>query len=360
MTFAGVLARAAEEERLFSVLLELTYRCNLACVFCYNDVGKRGRPLATDRYLRLLGELAEMEVLNLTLSGGEPLAHPGFFEIGARARALGFVVKVKTNGHAVGPREAARLRDEADPFLVEVSLHGARAATHERQTRVPGSFSRLVANVAAMREAGLRVRLQATLTRWNEDEPEAMLDLAAGLGVPLRFDPVVTPRDDGDPAPLGLAASEAGRARLFAALAARAGAPEAQGAALQGDDVAGPAPAAKHCGAGASTLTVDPYGDVFPCVQWRVPVGSLHESGLREIWERSPALGRVRRANEEVRSRLAAWGADAPLLSHCPGLAAREPGGDPAWVSAAQLGDLARRRAVRDGLALPSLPAAGR
>jgi MoaA/NifB/PqqE/SkfB family radical SAM enzyme len=228
----------------------------------------------------------------------------------------------------VGPALAARIRDEADPFLVEVSLHGARAATHDRQTRVPGSFERLVANVGAMREAGLRVKLQAALTRWNEGEVEEMLDLAASLGAPLRFDPVVTPRDDGDLAPLELAASAEGRARLLEALRSRAeAAGPAPEAGLQGDDVAGPVPSTKHCGAGASTVAIDPWGGVFPCVQWRVPVGNLHEAGIREIWERSPALGGVRRENEAVRARLAEADGDARLLAYCPGIAFRTPRG---------------------------------
>jgi hypothetical protein len=51
-------------------------------------------------------------VLNLTLSGGEPLAHPDFFLLGSRARELGFVVRVKSNGHALRGAALRRLRDK--------------------------------------------------------------------------------------------------------------------------------------------------------------------------------------------------------------------------------------------------------
>src|ERR1700730_12483347 len=162
-----------------------------------------------------------MQVLTLTVPGGEPLAHPDFIRLGARARALGFAVRVKSNGHALRGEMARRIRDEIDPFLVEVSLHGATAATHDRQTRVPGSFERLLANLGEMRRLGLRVKLNSTLTAWNEHEVEAILDLAAELGLPLQVDPEVTPRDDGDRSPLALTVSRDGLSRLFAALAAR-------------------------------------------------------------------------------------------------------------------------------------------
>src|SRR5688500_12029850 len=101
MKFDAMMGRTWNENRLFSVLIELTYRCNLDCFFCYNDLGLRGKPLSYDQYDTLLRDLASMDVLNVALSGGEPLAHPDFFRIGARARQLGFVVRVKSNGHAL-------------------------------------------------------------------------------------------------------------------------------------------------------------------------------------------------------------------------------------------------------------------
>ena len=58
-----------------------------------------------------------------------------------------------------------------------MSLHGATAATHDRQTRVPGSFDRLLANLGELRPLGLRVKLNSTLTAWNEGEIEGMFDL---------------------------------------------------------------------------------------------------------------------------------------------------------------------------------------
>src|SRR5687768_7453541 len=142
-TLAQLVRRSWQEHRLLAVMLELTYRCNLDCVFCYNDLGARGEPLSLDRYRALLDELAAMQVLHLTLTGGEPLAHPDFFAIGSHARERGFVVRVKSNGHALRGTLARRLREEVDPFVVDLSLHGARAESHDRLTRVPGSFDRL-------------------------------------------------------------------------------------------------------------------------------------------------------------------------------------------------------------------------
>ncbi|HEX9944549.1 MAG TPA: radical SAM/SPASM domain-containing protein [Thermoanaerobaculia bacterium] len=332
MSLSQVVARAWRENLLLSVLVELTYRCNLDCFFCYNDLATRGEPLGRAEYFRLFADLRQMEVLNLTLSGGEPLAHPDFLALGARARELGFVVRVKSNGHALRGELARRVRDEVDPFLIEVSLHGATAATHDRQTRVPGSFARLLANLAELRSLSLRVKLNSTLTAWNEGEIEEMFALADALGLPLQVDPEVTPRDDGDREPLRVAPTREGVLRLFRlqfergrAAEAAAGRPDVQ-VARGGDDGTLPAPVGKHCGAGSSGIAVDPYGNVYPCVQWRRPVGNLHRQGIREIWGGSAGLAEVRELTVEVKEAMDAAGPGSHLLNFCPGSAAAQTG----------------------------------
>ena len=96
-----ILRKVRDQRILFDVSLELTYSCNLDCFFCYNDRAKPGKPLSLDQYEILLKDLAGMQTMFLMLTGGEPMVHPHFFEIGAMARELGFVVRVRTNGHGV-------------------------------------------------------------------------------------------------------------------------------------------------------------------------------------------------------------------------------------------------------------------
>jgi MoaA/NifB/PqqE/SkfB family radical SAM enzyme len=333
------VARTWNENILYSVMLELTYRCDLACVYCYNDRSRTASPLLLAEYQRLLEDLAAMEVLHLVLTGGEPLRHPDFFAIGRTARRLGFAVRIKSNGHSLDREKAMRLRDEVDPWVVDLSIHGARAATHDRQTRVPGSFSRLLDNVEALRSLGVRVKLNCTLTRWNEGEIEELFALADRLGVPLAVNPTLSPRDDGDPSPLALAPSDEGVRRLMHMARARAG--RTQGGegtvvALAGDEGLPPAPPAKHCGAGSSTLTVDPFGTVYPCVQWRRPLGSIRERSIRDIWNGSQALRAIRETTVAAKNSLAGRIPEHHRGHFCPGLAEMLTGNPLALYPAAQ------------------------
>lgn len=318
MSFDALMGRTWSDNRLFSALIELTYRCNLDCFFCYNDLGLRGKPLTFEQYATFLRDLAAMNVMNITLSGGEPLAHPDFFRIGGLGRELGFVVRIKSNGHALRGELARRLHEEIDPFIVEVSLHGARAETHDRQTRVAGSFVRLVENLHGMVALGMRVKVNSTLTSWNEDETAGMYAICDSLGLPLRFDLQVTPRDDGDRTPLDVAPSNEGIRKLMKVQTDRFN--ESSGSSPSAPGETSPVVAApeKHCGAGASGIAIDPYGNIYPCVQWRRAVGNLHEVRIADVW--GGAFEEIRRETVEA-ARVVAAHPHGQLLNFCPGLA---------------------------------------
>ena len=92
-------------------------------------------------------------------------------------------------------------------------------------------------------------------------------------------------------------------------------------------------------------MTVDPFGNVYPCVQWRRRVGNLHEQSIQTIWRQSRELAEVRRLAVDVKQAISQHG---PLgFGFCPGLAEQETG-DPAglYPAARRLLEL-RRQASR-------------
>ena len=113
-------ARTARARRC-GCWLELTYRCPLHCVFCYNptDFARTGPELDTADWLRVLREARALGAVQLGLSGGEPLLRDDLEPIVAEAHALGYYINLITSG--VGLNEARIARVQAAPDSITSS-----------------------------------------------------------------------------------------------------------------------------------------------------------------------------------------------------------------------------------------------
>jgi AdoMet-dependent heme synthase len=285
--------------RPMSAQIEITYVCNLDCSFCYNVVDKAQREMSTQELVDVFRKIADAGVLYLTLTGGEPMARRDFFTLGHAARDMGFALRIYTNAHLIDERRADKMVS-ITPLEIETSIHGARPESHEKLTRVKGSFERLVAAVGYLVERGIKVNLKCPITRDNQDEVREIKALGDSLGAITVFDAVITPKDDGDTEPLGLMATDEFLERYWSE----------EMADLRPDPVIMPrddTTIASVCGVGRSSFTLDPYGNVFPCVQWRRPLGNLRDAdSLDEIWSDSnPTLAEVRDKAVEMAGVLA-------------------------------------------------------
>ncbi len=280
--YDALLARLGRQHVPFTVLWELTHRCNLDCVMCYN-VPQRTPELTTAECRDILAQLAAAGALRLTLTGGEILARRDFFAIAARARALGFALDLKTNGTLITPEIADRLAALA-PVQVDISLLGATAATFDAVAGRRGTLARVLQGVKLLQERSVRVKLNTLLLDLNLAERQAMADLALALGV--RYEQVfkISPADDGS--------DRAGRHQLGLA----------QMANVLVDDAPPFTPRARHpegrtCSVGLSSCLISPYGVVYPCTELRIPAGRLAGEGaapFAEIWAEAPIFRQLR------------------------------------------------------------------
>lgn len=122
--------------------VELTEACNLRCRFCYNSQ----RPRYNKRVFEILDRLAEQGVMQVNLTGGEPLAHPQFFDILKCACDLFPNVVILSNGSLMD-QEALEKIHKNNVTSVNISIHGD-PATHDTLTQTPGSYD---ASIAALR-----------------------------------------------------------------------------------------------------------------------------------------------------------------------------------------------------------------
>jgi len=164
------------------LLLELTYRCPLHCVFCYNptDFARTGAELATADWLRVLREARALGAVQLGLSGGEPLVREDLEEIVAEAHALGFYVNLITSGVGLTRTRIAALK-AAGLDHIQLSFQDS---TREMNDFLSSTRTfELKAQVAALiLEYGYPMVLNVVLHRLNIDHVGAILDMAEAFG----------------------------------------------------------------------------------------------------------------------------------------------------------------------------------
>jgi heme d1 biosynthesis radical SAM protein NirJ len=166
------------------VIWNLTRRCNLRCRHCYTtsaDIPFPGE-LTHEQAMAVLDDLAGFGIPALILSGGEPLARFGFFQLAERARALDFRhLSLSTNGTRLTGENARRVADLGFDY-VGISLDGI-GGTNDWFRGVPGAFADALAGVRACKALGVKVGLRFTITEDNAAQLPDMLDLCDAEGV---------------------------------------------------------------------------------------------------------------------------------------------------------------------------------
>ncbi len=275
--YQRVVAKMAMQHRLLSVHWELTYRCNEQCSHCYLDVFGPGDTVAgelnTEQVMRGIDDLAAMGALNITFSGGEVLVRRDFFAIAEYARRKRFAIRMFTNGILITPELADRIA-ALRPTAIETSLYGADAETHDGITRRRRSWELTMRAARLLRERGIHVIVKTPLMRENVRQLQAMRTLVEALGCVFRSDTMITAKDNGGSEPVRHRLGYDDLVWLFRQELS--------------SDTPAPKPVAegqRACSIGLHSLVLDPYGNVFPCVQTRVSAGNILTEPLTDIWQ---------------------------------------------------------------------------
>jgi len=185
---------------------ELTCRCNLRCIMCYTDCFNTPdmlrRELSFPEIVRIMDEIQEAGCLELTLTGGEPLARRDFLDIYACTKQKGFLVTVFTNGTLL-TEKIADYWVQYPPSMIEISFHGLTEQSFERITQGPGSYERCLEGIRLILRRRLPLTLKTTGMTLNRNEVVRIKEYVAALGceysskVQYKFGSDIRPRLDG-------------------------------------------------------------------------------------------------------------------------------------------------------------------
>jgi PqqA peptide cyclase len=164
------------------LLAELTYRCPLHCVFCYNpvDYSAHGAELSTDDWVRALREGRALGAVQLGFSGGEPLLRDDLEILVAEARELGFYSNLITSGVGLN-QTRIRAFKEAGLDHIQLSFQDSTRELNDflSSTR---TFDLKLKAARLIKDHDYPMVLNVVLHRLNIDHVGKILEMAEQLG----------------------------------------------------------------------------------------------------------------------------------------------------------------------------------
>jgi pyrroloquinoline quinone biosynthesis protein E len=285
--------------RPLALLAELTYRCPLKCPYCSNplELSRYRNELDTATWQRVLTEAAQLGVVQVHFSGGEPLVRRDLPELIRHARQLDLYSHIST-GATLATDAVLESLKQAGLDSVQISLLDSRAAENDSLAGA-ASFDRKCQAIAAAKRLQFPVTLNVVLHRHNLDRLEEIIDLACRWNVDrLELAHVQYAgwafRNRAALLPTRAQIERAGE--LVAQARVRlAGQPEIVHVL---PDYFQQYPKACLHGWGRVFLTVAPDGAVLPCQTAREIPGlefpNVGDASLDDIWFRAPVFQRFR------------------------------------------------------------------
>lgn len=283
-----------------AVLAEITHRCPLQCPYCSNpiEMERANAELSTEEWLRVMGELADLGVLQIHFSGGEPVARRDLVELVQRATDVGLYSNLITS--AVTLTEA-KLKALADAGLshVQISFQSSEAKLGNRIGGYKRGHAQKLTAAGWVRAAGLPLTVIAVMHRQNLHQIGDIIEMAAELGAArlevanvqyygwaLKNRAMLMPTEAQIEATSRVV--EAARTRLDGSLVIDYVVPDYY------------ARLPKKCmgGWGRQFFNISPSGKVLPCHAAETITGlafdTVRDHPLAWIWEHSPAFNRYR------------------------------------------------------------------
>lgn len=169
---------------------DITGICNQNCLHCYNDSGSNGTSgPSLDKVVLLLKELKSANVDAIEFGGGEPFLRRDFSVILHQASELDFSISISTNGTVLSEEDLMLLK-KIKLTDIQVSLDG-RQEFHDYFRGKAGLFERTTTNIGRMVNEGLDVVISTSVYGDNLGEVRSLVDLAADLGAQVyRANPI--------------------------------------------------------------------------------------------------------------------------------------------------------------------------
>ena len=271
-----------------SVMMELTYNCSEKCIHCYNigatrndaEISHRGdlQELNLDDYKRIIDELYDEGLVKVCLSGGDPFSKPIAWDIIDYLYHKGVAFDVFTNGQRI-TQDVERLASYY-PRLVGVSIYSGDEQTHDRITRIKGSWRKSMAVVKQLADLAVPMAIKCCIMKPNVTNYYTVSDIAKQLGAVVQYEINITDSIEGDKcASRHLRLDE----KMLEVVLREDNIPMYVGEEAPNYGGQSRLMDNNACGAGYNSFCITPNGELIPCCSFHLNFGNLKEHSVHKI-----------------------------------------------------------------------------
>lgn len=282
----------SQNPALIYMMLEITKECNERCLHCYIPHENKNIMMKDSDFYRIVEECKELgTVCSFRISGGECMTHPSFKK---------FIKYIKDNGfHLTVISNLTLLDDEIINILksgtlsdVQVSLFSLDEKVHDKITTVPGSLRKTLFNLDKLYNADIPVSIATQAMELNKESIKDLFNYAYEHKFRMNFDWTIVAKEDVTTDNLNYRIKD----MSFYSNLCNA---RVKFSKNYLDDFKKSFPQKRNassflCNAGMNGVQITPDLLVHPCPGWSIKLGDLNVSSLKDVWDNSEELKRIR------------------------------------------------------------------
>lgn len=279
--------------QLTNVHIEITSRCNERCIHCYMPGDNRSIEIEFSIFKDVVRQCREMNVLHLTISGGEPMLHRNFIEFLRMCREYEFSVNVLSNLTLLTDEILTEMK--LNYLLgVQVSLYSMSPEIHDEITGVRGSFAKTKNAILKLIENDVPLQIACPIMKNNKGCYQDVVDWAKKLKVNAGPDYVILAKYNHSTENLSCRLSIE---EVEAVIRERVHEDAKYLKQMEDESVkrANVSVEDNVCSVCHSSICINERGNVYPCAGWQdYVVGNVKSMSLQEIWLHSERIEYLR------------------------------------------------------------------
>lgn len=188
--FGPLKGRMGQVRKPLVGVVEITSECNCNCPHCYVKGLYKEKRISTEKFVEIASILKEKGIVNVTITGGEPLLHPDFREIYKSFKEQGFLIDVFTNALLIDEAMAAFFAANP-PRSLDITLYGTSNEEYEQFTGVKAGFDKLCRALELLDSNGVFYTTKMILNQNNYDHILDFNKIAYQHKAPFRYNVVI-------------------------------------------------------------------------------------------------------------------------------------------------------------------------